>query len=96
MVFGPHSADPFSRRALRVGIGAALYVPVVESDDLARDLRWRAPSATPNPRLIELGDHVLGRQGRMIKAIRTIGRGADAYEGTPFVLPLSPDDERHF
>ncbi len=38
VVFGPHSADPFSRRALRVGIGAALFVPVVESDDLERDL----------------------------------------------------------
>lgn len=38
VVFGPHSADPFSRRALRVGIGAALFVPVVKSVDLERDL----------------------------------------------------------
>ena len=33
-----------------------------------------------------LADEVLGRNGRMVKAIEGIGRGADAFEGTPFVL----------
>jgi predicted protein tyrosine phosphatase len=33
-----------------------------------------------------LADDVLGREGRMVKAIGKIGRGADAFEGTPFVL----------
>jgi predicted protein tyrosine phosphatase len=28
----------------------------------------------------------MGREGRMVKAIEKIGRGADAFEGVPFVL----------
>jgi tRNA G18 (ribose-2'-O)-methylase SpoU len=31
-------ADPFSRRVLRVSMGAALHLPIVESRDLAADL----------------------------------------------------------
>ena len=56
---------------------------------LANELRRRAPSATPNARLVALADAKLGREGRMIEAIRAIGRGADAFAGTPFVLPLT-------
>ncbi|BDA83838.1 protein-tyrosine-phosphatase [Aureimonas sp. SA4125] len=55
---------------------------------LANELRRRAPSATPNARLVALADARLGRDGRMIAAISAIGRGADAYSGTPFILPL--------
>ena len=36
--------------------------------------------------IVSLADEVLGRNGRMVKAIEKIGRGADAFEGTPFVL----------
>jgi len=36
--------------------------------------------------LISLADMILGRDGRMIDAIAEIGRGADAFEGTPFAL----------
>ena len=56
---------------------------------LAEELRLRAPSATPNARLVALADERLGRDGRMARAIAAIGRGADAYSGTPFILPLS-------
>ena len=31
---------------------------------------------------------LLGRDGRMVAAIKAIGRGADAFEGTPFALKL--------
>jgi len=66
--------------------------PELDERELAFDLRWRAPSATPNPKLIEIADAVLGREGRMVDAIRAIGRGEDAYEGTPFRLPLTRED----
>jgi predicted protein tyrosine phosphatase len=56
-------------------------------------LRWRAPSATPNPKLIEIADAVLGREGRMVDAIRAIGRGHDAFEGEPFRLHIFGDDD---
>ena len=55
---------------------------------LANELRTAAPSATPNPLLVALADEALGRDGRMIAAISRIGRGADAFEGTPFKLEV--------
>ena len=55
---------------------------------LAQELRRRSPSATPNARMVALADRVLSRDGRMIAAVRDIGRGADAFEGEPFVFPL--------
>jgi tRNA G18 (ribose-2'-O)-methylase SpoU len=38
LVLGRQCADPLSRRALRVSMGAALRLPIVESIDLAADL----------------------------------------------------------
>jgi tRNA G18 (ribose-2'-O)-methylase SpoU len=39
IVLGSRCADPFSRRVLRVSMGAALHLPLVESRDLAADLQ---------------------------------------------------------
>jgi predicted protein tyrosine phosphatase len=49
--------------------------------DLAIALRSRSAAATPNPLMIALADDLLARDGRMISAIRDMGRGEDAYEG---------------
>lgn len=57
---------------------------------LARLLRARAPWATPNSRMVALADNVLGERGAMRDAIAAIGRGASAYEGNPFELPVDP------
>ncbi len=61
-----------------------------EEDDfaLAARLRSVAPHATPNTRLIEIGDRMLGRNGRLIAAIKGIGRGAETDGRASFVLPL--------
>jgi predicted protein tyrosine phosphatase len=67
----------------------ALYLsPDLDEQTLAQELRRRSPSATPNGRLIAIADDLLGRKGRMVDAIRSIGRGADAFEGVPFILPI--------
>ena len=73
-------------------IAACALMPHLDEDFLARELRARAPSATPNGRLVALADGLLGRDGRMVAAIRGIGRGRDAFEGTPFVLPLDLEE----
>jgi len=39
VIVGTAAADPFSRRVLRVSMGAALRVPVRQSPDIAADLR---------------------------------------------------------
>ncbi|WP_105426745.1 tyrosine phosphatase family protein [Neorhizobium tomejilense] len=61
-----------------------------EEDDfaLAARLRSVAPHATPNARLIEIGDRLLGRNGRLIAAIKGIGRGAETDGRASFILPL--------
>ncbi len=50
-----------------------------DEDDalLAQRLRKVAPHATPNTRLIEIGDRMLQRDGRLIAAMKAIGRGAE-------------------
>jgi predicted protein tyrosine phosphatase len=57
---------------------------------IARDLRRRAPTATPNRRMVALADDLLGRRGRMVDAIAAIGRGRDV-DGVvpPFTLPIA-------
>ena len=55
---------------------------------IAQALRAASPTATPNLRIVTLADRVLGRDGRMIAAIETIGYGAMAAEAAPFRLDL--------
>ncbi|GEP12720.1 tyrosine phosphatase family protein [Methylobacterium gnaphalii] len=74
---------------------AALYTAVCalrpdrDEGEVAGALRRLSPPATPNRLIVEIADGLLGRDGRMIAAIAGIGRGAEAYEGTPFTLPLA-------
>jgi predicted protein tyrosine phosphatase len=76
-------------RSPAAAVIAALTIHPDEDDVLlAARLRLASPYATPNSRLIEIGDRVLGRQGRLIAAIKAIGRGADTDGNMPFVLPL--------
>ena len=56
--------------------------------EAALRLRMASPSATPNPRLVALADAALGRDGRMIAAIRAIGRGRECFEGDVARLDL--------
>ena len=56
---------------------------------IAKRLRNASASATPNLALVAAADQILKRQGRLVTAIQSLGRGIDAFEGTPFHLPLS-------
>jgi predicted protein tyrosine phosphatase len=55
-------------------------------DQLAQALRAASPTATPNPLMIRLADGLLSREGRMVRAIAAIGRGAETDLGQPFEL----------
>jgi len=85
-----HCWAGISRSTAGAYITACALNPDQSETDLARLLRQRAPSATPNARLVAMADNILQRDGRMIDAVRSIGRGANAFEGTPFVMPLDP------
>ena len=55
---------------------------------IAQALRRASATATPNPRIVSLADRLLGRSGRMVAAIETIGPGAMSAEAVPFGLDL--------
>lgn len=57
--------------------------------EIAKELRSRSVTATPNRLLVEIADRMLGREGRMVEAIDAIGRGEDCFEGHPFAIDLA-------
>lgn len=83
-----HCYAGISRSTASAYIIAAALAPKRCEAELARTLRVLSPTATPNPRLIAVADALLDRDGRMVEAIKAIGRGADAFEGTPFALDI--------
>lgn len=83
-----HCWAGISRSTAAAFIAACVLRPDRDEEAVADALRAAAPSATPNARLVALADATLDRRGRMIRAIERIGRGADAFEGTPFAMPL--------
>lgn len=83
-----HCWAGISRSTAAAYIASCMLRPRENEQDLAQALRKASPSATPNQRLVALADDALGRNGRMRRAIAAIGRGADAFEGTPFSLDL--------
>ncbi|RWX75927.1 protein tyrosine phosphatase [Neorhizobium lilium] len=77
-----------SRSPAAAVIAALSLHPDQNDAALAARLRKVAPHATPNSRLIEIGDQMLNRNGRLVAAIKAIGRGADTDGRASFVLPL--------
>jgi predicted protein tyrosine phosphatase len=83
-----HCWAGISRSTAAAYIAACALGPSRDEEEIAAGLRAVSPSATPNARLVAIADNILGRDGRMSEAIERIGRGADAFEGTPFSLRL--------
>jgi predicted protein tyrosine phosphatase len=83
-----HCFAGISRSSAAAFIAACAAEPKMDETEIARRIREASPTASPNPRLVALADKKLGRGGRMVKAIETIGRGEMAYEAEPFVLVL--------
>jgi predicted protein tyrosine phosphatase len=81
-----HCFAGVSRSTAAAYIIACRYMPEGEEENLATKLREAAPFATPNALMVALADKVLGRRGRMVEAVRGIGRGADAFEGAAFAF----------
>lgn len=75
-----------SRSPAAAYVVACALSPEGVEEAWARQLRLAAPFATPNPRIVALADSALFRGGRMIDAIRAIGRGAETSLGKPFKL----------
>jgi tRNA G18 (ribose-2'-O)-methylase SpoU len=68
ILLGSKCADPFSRRVLRVSMGAALHLPIIESADLVADLS-RLQNAD-----IELVAAVVGGEAESLAGARRTSR----------------------
>ncbi|QQM28836.1 protein tyrosine phosphatase [Martelella lutilitoris] len=75
-----------SRSPAAALIAALARAPLLDDLALAKALRAASPFATPNARLIALGDEALDRKGRLAEAVSAIGRGRDCQLNLPFVL----------
>ena len=83
-----HCFAGISRSTASAFASACALAPHRDEASIAHALRRASPTATPNIRIVSLADRLLGRDGRMIAAIETIGRGTMASEGVPFRLEL--------
>ncbi|MGV8939537.1 MAG: tyrosine phosphatase family protein [Allorhizobium sp.] len=81
-----------SRSPAAALISILAVLPEQDDFELAARLRTASPQATPNARLIEIADRMLARDGRLVAAVKAIGRGADADGNMPFVLALACDE----
>jgi predicted protein tyrosine phosphatase len=83
-----HCFAGISRSTAGAYVAACALNPRRDEWAIARALRRASVTATPNPRIVSLADRMLGREGRMVAAIDSIGRGEMAYEADPFRLDL--------
>jgi predicted protein tyrosine phosphatase len=83
-----HCYAGISRSTAGAFITACALNPTRDETSIAKLIRDSSPTAIPNMRLVTLADKILGRQGRMVKAVQAIGPGLSAYEGVPFRLDL--------
>ena len=84
-----HCFAGISRSTAAAYVTACTLAPERSEGAIARALREASPTATPNARMVAVADDLLGRGGRMVDAVRRIGRGAPAFEGAPFTLRIA-------
>jgi predicted protein tyrosine phosphatase len=83
-----HCYAGVSRSTAAAIITACALNPNRNEDEVARTVRKLSPTATPNLKLLAIADDVLGRRGHLVRAVETIGRGEDCFEGVPFRLDV--------
>ena len=83
-----HCHAGISRSTAAAFIGLCAIAPDRDEGEIAWGIRRSSPTAFPNPLMVALADGILGRKGRMSAAVAAIGRGVDAFESVPFVLPI--------
>ena len=82
-----HCYAGISRSTAAAFISLCAVNPQAPEAMIARRLREASPTAFPNRLMIRLADRALARDGRMLAAVETIGRGVIANEARPFFLP---------
>lgn len=82
-----HCWAGISRSTASAFIRACVHNPKADEEEIAWAIRDASPTASPNPRLVGHADALLGRGGRMTRAIEAIGRGEVSEEARAFSIP---------
>ena len=84
-----HCYAGISRSTAGAFVAACALNPSRDEREIAWAIRRASRTAQPNARIVSIADHLLKRDGRMVRAIETIGPGDIATEGHPFRLDLA-------
>jgi predicted protein tyrosine phosphatase len=83
-----HCFAGISRSTAGAFVTACALNPKRDEMQIAWEIRRASRTAQPNARIVSIADRLLKRNGRMVRAIETIGPGDLATEGHPFRLDL--------
>jgi predicted protein tyrosine phosphatase len=83
-----HCFAGISRSTAGAYVAACALNPSRDELQIAWDIRRASRTAQPNARIVSIADRLLKRQGRMVRAVETIGPGYAATEGDPFRVDL--------
>ena len=83
-----HCYAGISRSTASAFAAACMLNPHRDEASIARQIRAASPIASPNRLIVGLADKVLGREGRMLRALDEMGPGSMMVEGKPFQVDL--------
>ena len=83
-----HCFAGISRSTAGAFVAACTLNPDRDEQQIAWEIRRASRTAQPNARIVGIADRLLKRDGRMVRAIETIGPGVMATEGHPFKLDI--------
>jgi predicted protein tyrosine phosphatase len=83
-----HCFAGISRSSAGAFVAACALNPERDETQIARAIRSASLTAQPNARIVSIADRLLKREGRMIRAVESIGPGEPATEGHPFRIDL--------
>jgi len=84
-----HCYAGISRSTAGAFVAACALSPQRDEQQIAWEIRRASRTATPNARIVAIADKLLKRDGRMVRAIETIGPGDPAEQGVPFRLEIA-------
>ena len=83
-----HCYAGISRSTAGAFVTACALNPNRDELQIAQAIRRASRTAQPNARIVSIADRLLKREGRMMRAVETIGPGDAATEGDPFRLDI--------
>jgi predicted protein tyrosine phosphatase len=83
-----HCYAGISRSTASAFMAACALNPHRDESAIAQQIRAASPCAFPNRLIVTLADRVLGREGRMVRALDEMGPGNMTIEGQPFRVDI--------